>query len=58
MREQYYAEFQQIVLDESPLVFIANDPFRVGVHENVEGFIPLPIGVFDISQVRLQTDQY
>lgn len=58
VREQYYAEFQQIVLDESPLVFIANDPFRVGVHENVEGFIPLPIGVFDISQVRLQTDQY
>ncbi|GAK02794.1 oligopeptide ABC transporter, periplasmic oligopeptide-binding protein OppA [Geomicrobium sp. JCM 19037] len=52
-RVELYAEAQQMIIDDAPKIFTVHDEFRVGISNDVEGFIQLPNGVYDISGAYL-----
>lgn len=56
-RVELYAEAQQIIINEAPKIFTVHDDFRIGIADNVEGFLQLSNGVFDISGVTITEEE-
>ncbi|GAJ99503.1 glutathione ABC transporter substrate-binding protein [Geomicrobium sp. JCM 19055] len=56
-RVELYAEAQQIIINEAPKIFTVHDDFRIGIADNVEGFLQLSTGVFDISGVTITEEE-
>ncbi|EZH65031.1 ABC transporter substrate-binding protein [Bacillaceae bacterium JMAK1] len=56
-RVELYAEAQQIIINEAPKIFTVHDDFRIGIADNVDGFLQLSNGVFDISGVTITEEE-
>ncbi|SDI54237.1 glutathione ABC transporter substrate-binding protein [Natribacillus halophilus] len=52
-REELYAELQQILVDDAPMIYTVFDDHRVGVSDSVENFVQLPDGRFDLADTYI-----
>lgn len=55
-RVELYRQVAETVNEEVPLFPIVHDQFRAGVSSDVEGFIQLPHGVFDLRETTVSSD--
>lgn len=52
-RLELYHDVQEILVEEAPMIYTVFDDFRVGVSDQVEGFIQHPNGLFLLKDVTL-----
>jgi ABC-type transport system substrate-binding protein len=59
-RKQLFAEFQKIVYDEAPYIYIASPDVLIGARRSVQNFSPTPlsqasIGLHNLEEIYIDT---
>ncbi|GAK01406.1 glutathione ABC transporter substrate-binding protein [Geomicrobium sp. JCM 19055] len=56
-RADLYAQAEQIIIEEAPMIFTVHNDYITGIADSVEGFNHLATGIYDLSEVSINEEE-